>query len=150
MVCRSKRGVSVVELIVAVVILMFTLIGSMRLLDSGYRNNHRTYDRLWALELASMQAEAAAARGHAVALRQLGDQDSLALPGKDQFASFDLPNLKQAERFQWRVELSRAEDVVRCVTTVRWTERSPTQGDSDLLGEVQLATSIPAPQGGQQ
>ena len=68
-------GVTLIEILLAVVVLVFGILGVANIIDANQRNTHRATENLQALELARMKvAEFRAAGGQALANKATGGE----------------------------------------------------------------------------
>lgn len=109
---QRTAAVTLIEVLLAIVVLVFGLLGVANIIDANKRNTHRATGNLQAVELARMKAaEFRAAGGPALGKLVAGEQPVL-LPA-DGPAQFNLDEVddrfRRQANFRWQATLTRDE-----------------------------------------
>ena len=112
----SLRGLSTVEILIAIVFLVFGLLGVLNIVDINQKNNKKAANRAIAVKLAKMKAAEFQAAGYKALDEKLGKQAEVTVPDTSQYFDKTLKitiakeNISRFQKFEWIATLKRAGD----------------------------------------
>ena len=135
----SLRGLSTIEILIAIVFLVFGLLGVLNIVDINQKSNKKAANRALAVKLAKMKAAEFQAAGYDALSKKLGKKDELTYPetlepfDKTLKKTISKEDILRFQKFQWNATLKRAgESRIEYTVKVVWSSvRKDKSGKGD-------------------
>lgn len=125
---HHRAGVSFVEILLAILIIVFGLLGTLNIIDAGRRNNATAVNRAVAVQLAEMKSAELQTAGYDALAQRLGGSAETVIPS-DEAKSFPThPD------YTWQATLRKDDDSSGLAYNIRvqWNTGQPA-GSSEVL-----------------